>query len=519
MPRAFARIGFTPSVQQVQERYGAREANRAFELSDDARDEIGEREAEFIGERDSFYQATVGEEGWPYVQHRGGPAGFLRVIDSKTLGYADFRGNRQYLSVGNLAANERISIILMDYRNRRRLKIWGRARVVHEDENPELIAQLEMPAYRARVERGVVIEVEACDWNCPQHIVPRYTESEVEQMLAPLREQLRQSQAVAAKPEVLGEGALELTIGAVRQATPRVRVYELRDAHGADLPAFAPGAHLRVPVPTANGIELRHYSICSDPARRDVYEIAVLREDAGRGGSRALHAAFELGLRLRCDGPRNHFELEDGDRPAVLIAGGIGITPIKAMAHALAARGATFDLHYAGRNLREMAFVEALRERFDGLRLYPSEQGRRLDLRRALAEAPADALIYVCGPARMIEAAIGAARELGLAERVRFERFSATASADDRPIQVELRRSGRSVSVAPTQTVLEAIRLAGVDAPSDCNAGHCGTCAVKVLDGAAEHRDTVLTAAERERSNLMCICVSRALTPHLALDL
>ncbi|MGH8082707.1 MAG: pyridoxamine 5'-phosphate oxidase family protein [Lysobacter sp.] len=209
MPRAFARISFTPAVRQVQERYGDREANRAFELSDDARDEIGEREAQFIGERDSFYQATVSENGWPYVQHRGGPAGFLRVIDRKTLGYADFRGNRQYLSVGNLAADERISIILMDYAKRRRLKIWGRARVVHEDEAPELIARLEMPAYRARVERGVVIDVEACDWNCPQHITPRYTETEVERMLAPLHEQLRQLQASLDRARGLGEGAID----------------------------------------------------------------------------------------------------------------------------------------------------------------------------------------------------------------------------------------------------------------------------------------------------------------------
>ncbi|MEH6421453.1 2Fe-2S iron-sulfur cluster-binding protein [Pseudomonas sp. CGJS7] len=523
MPRAFARIGFTPSVQQAQQRYGSREANRSFELSDDARDEIGEREAEFIGERDSFYQATVGEEGWPYVQHRGGPAGFLRVLDSKTLGYADFRGNRQYLSVGNLGANERISLILMDYPNRRRLKIWGRARIVHEDENPELIARLEMPAYRARVERGVVIEVEACDWNCPQHITPRYTEAEVEQLIEPLREQLRQAQAVAAeperKPDVLGEGALELTIAAVRQATPRVRIYELRAPNGGDLPAFAAGAHLRVPVPTADGYQLRHYSISSDPARRDVYEIAVLREDTGRGGSKALHAAFELGLKLRCDPPRNYFQLDPGTRPALLIAGGIGITPIKAMAHALAARGVDFELHYAGRGLREMPFADTLPERFPALSLYPSDQGLRLDLRSTLAAAPADALIYVCGPERMVEATLAAAHELGIVDRVRSERFSASAGADARPIEVHLRRSNRTLAVTPQQTVLEAVRIAGIDAPSNCAAGHCGTCAVKVLQGVAEHRDTALTEAERERSRLMCICVSRAQSDRLVLDL
>lgn len=189
MPRAFAEIAFTPSVKAAQERYGSRSINTRFEQADNPRAEISELEAEFIGLRDSFYQATVSESGWPYVQHRGGPVGFLKVLDEKTIGFADFRGNVQYVSVGNLTANNRISLILMDYANRRRLKIWGTVRIVHEDEEPELIAQLEMSDYRARVERGILIDVEALDWNCPQHITPRYTKAEVEQLLESLIEE------------------------------------------------------------------------------------------------------------------------------------------------------------------------------------------------------------------------------------------------------------------------------------------------------------------------------------------
>ncbi|MEI6069219.1 MAG: pyridoxamine 5'-phosphate oxidase family protein [Methylococcaceae bacterium] len=186
MATAFAEIAFTPSVKAAQNRYGSREANSRFELADNPRFGMTEQEIDFIGERDSFYQATVSETGWPYVQHRGGPKGFLKVLDEHTLGFADFRGNRQYLSVGNLNANDRISLILMDYPNRRRLKIWGRVRIVHENENPELIAQLEVPSYRARVERGIVIHVEACEWNCPQHITQRYSKAEVDHLLTPL---------------------------------------------------------------------------------------------------------------------------------------------------------------------------------------------------------------------------------------------------------------------------------------------------------------------------------------------
>jgi len=196
MTNSFAEITFTPSVKAAQSLYGSRQANRGFELSENAKNELTEREAEFIANRDSFYQATVSESGWPYVQHRGGAIGFLKVLDKRTIGFADFRGNVQYLSVGNLNANNRISLILMDYANRRRLKIWGRASIIHESENPELIAQLEVPSYRARVERGIVIHVEAYDWNCPKHITRRYTEAEVAKLIAPLLEENRQLKAL-----------------------------------------------------------------------------------------------------------------------------------------------------------------------------------------------------------------------------------------------------------------------------------------------------------------------------------
>jgi predicted pyridoxine 5'-phosphate oxidase superfamily flavin-nucleotide-binding protein len=186
MGRAFAEIAFTPSVKEAQSRYVSRRANQAFEDAEDREDEFSEMEREFIESRDSFYQATVSETGWPYVQFRGGLPGFLKVIDARTLGFADFRGNVQYLSVGNINADGRIALILMDYPHRRRLKIWGRARIVHEADEPALLTALKVPGYKARVERAIVIRIEAFDWNCPQHITPRFTEAEVKAAMAPL---------------------------------------------------------------------------------------------------------------------------------------------------------------------------------------------------------------------------------------------------------------------------------------------------------------------------------------------
>lgn len=179
MSHRFAEIMFTDAVKAAQEDYGSRMRLERFADMAGPNDELTAKEAEFIGQRDTFYIATVNENGWPYVQHRGGPPGFLRVLGPKQLGYADFRGNTQLLSVGNVSTNDRASLILMDYPNRRRLKVLGHVRVSDAaDVSASDLAAVELPGYRAQVERVVYIDVAAFDWNCPQHITQRYTETE-----------------------------------------------------------------------------------------------------------------------------------------------------------------------------------------------------------------------------------------------------------------------------------------------------------------------------------------------------
>lgn len=203
MSRPFADISFTPHVQAAQERYGSRaQMSRLQSSGETGFTGLTEAEASFLGARDGFYQATVSETGWPYVQFRGGPAGFLRVLDEKTIGYADFRGNRQYLSVGNMTGNDRVALILMDYASRRRLKLWARAEILHHEDAPEVLERLQLPDYRARVERAVVLRVEATDWNCPQHITPRFTEADIDAAVAPLRDRLRYLETRLAELEV-----------------------------------------------------------------------------------------------------------------------------------------------------------------------------------------------------------------------------------------------------------------------------------------------------------------------------
>lgn len=196
MTHRFAELMFTPAVRAVQQAEGSRRAYERLDAPEaEPRDTLGEAERAFIAARDSFYMASVSETGWPYVQHRGGPPGFLKVLDEKTLGFADFRGNRQYVSVGNFTGNDRVALILMDYPHQRRLKLIGHARTVSLQDHPETIAQLEDPAYAARVERGLVIRLEAFDWNCPQHITPRFTQAEIAQASAPLWQRLHAAEA------------------------------------------------------------------------------------------------------------------------------------------------------------------------------------------------------------------------------------------------------------------------------------------------------------------------------------
>ncbi|RAI43993.1 pyridoxamine 5'-phosphate oxidase family protein [Rhodoplanes roseus] len=195
MSRRYLEIASTPSVTAAQAHYGSAaqwtrlgERRRADEGP--RQDSLGEVEREFIAERDGFYLASVSETGWPYVQFRGGPPGFLRPVGDATLGFADFRGNRQYITTGNVTANDRVSLFLMDYAHRRRLKIFGRMRIVDPDSDPALGPLLAVPDYPGRIERFVLITVEAFDWNCPQHITPRFSEAELQAVLAPVRDEM-----------------------------------------------------------------------------------------------------------------------------------------------------------------------------------------------------------------------------------------------------------------------------------------------------------------------------------------
>jgi uncharacterized protein len=190
MGRAFSDLAFTGDVRAEQARRGSRGAYARLDDALDDRSSLTARELAYIEGRDGFYQASVSQTGWPYVQFRGGPAGFLRVLDEHTIAYADLRGNRQYVSVGNLRGNDRVALILMDYAQQQRLKILGRVKIIEARDDAALMARLVTAGTKVPVERAVLIDVQAFDWNCPQHITPRFTHAEIEAAVAPLHEKI-----------------------------------------------------------------------------------------------------------------------------------------------------------------------------------------------------------------------------------------------------------------------------------------------------------------------------------------
>src|ERR1700722_12118962 len=210
MTYGFLDIASTPSVRAAQEANGSRELWQRFD-GDRASDRFSENEIAFIEARDSFYLASVSESGWPYVQHRGGPTGFLKVLDETTLGFADFRGNRQYISLGNISADDRVALILMDYPNRTRLKILAHMEARELDAASDFASRLALPRYRGKPERAFLLHLETFDWNCPQHITPRFTAAEIETAISPLHTRIAALEAEnrALRSQIAGVAAEE----------------------------------------------------------------------------------------------------------------------------------------------------------------------------------------------------------------------------------------------------------------------------------------------------------------------
>lgn len=326
-------------------------------------------------------------------------------------------------------------------------------------------------------------------------------------------------------------GLLDLRVSQVLPLTPYISVFELKHPDGAPLPGYLAGAHIKVQVEIDGKPGWRHYSLINTDAHADTsdqppaYLIAVRREDTeagGRGGSLYLHSQVKVGHTLQVSHPINGFSLDPAHDDVVLIAGGIGVTPLISMATALQAAGKRYTIHYSGRSYEQMALVPELKRVAAGaLALYAADDPEHtLDLRKLLTSCHRSQALYTCGPKGMISAVADIARELGWPnELIKYELFAeATTEAGDQEFELKLAQSSISLRVPADKTILDVMLDAGLDPMFDCKRGDCGVCMVGVLEGEVEHRDNCLTPSEKAAGNVIQICISRAKGQRLVLD-
>jgi ferredoxin-NADP reductase len=315
---------------------------------------------------------------------------------------------------------------------------------------------------------------------------------------------------------------ITLRVGRRAEIAVNALLLELESASGEVLPEWPPGAHLDIHLPS--GLT-RQYSLCGAREDRSTYVVVVLREPHGRGGSEEIYREFGVGTEFISSTPRDHFRLVDASE-YVLIAGGIGITPIKAMVDELRARGARWRLHYGGRSREHMAFVDELVDLGgDNVSIVPQDVDGLLDVPAIIGNLSPEAAVYCCGPAPLLDAVLTACAEAGASERLHFERFvpptdgAGFVTDGDTAFEVELRSSGVTLQVPADKTLLEVVQSVLPDVPFSCTEGYCGSCESVVLDGEPDHRGSLMTPEEHDEEGTMLICVGRSKSHRLVLDL
>lgn len=312
---------------------------------------------------------------------------------------------------------------------------------------------------------------------------------------------------------------LTVLVHTIRLEAQGIVSVEFRSPEGEDLPPFSAGAHIDLYLP--NGL-VRSYSLFNPPTERHRYVVGVLNDRNSRGGSRYVHEQLRVGSTIQIGLPRNNFELNESAAKSVLLAGGIGITPIFCMYHRLRALGKSVELVYCARTKKEAAFVDRLMASDNQIKThFDDERGGPPNLAELLSNSPNDTHFYCCGPTPMLDTFESTCKELGYAN-VHIERFAASGDVEpsqDRGYQVHLAKSGQSINVPAGTSLLDALLEAGVDADYSCREGICGACETVVLDGTPDHRDSVLTESERASNKTMMVCVSGCKGSNLVLDI
>ena len=445
------------------------------------------------------------------ASHRGGLPGFIKLIEGNKLLIPDYKGNSMFNTLGNIHQYPKAGIIIPDFDNARVLQLTGLADILWD--------QLDDTNHSGGSKRFWTLKVEAwqetpiakhIDWHFQDYSPHNPREK-----------------TIKAQGQRDPNKAIPMRVAKVVQKSPRIKLFRLIGVEAtlkgkhkeAPLPEFEAGAHLPIESVLASGQKvIRHYSILSSVKERDFYEIAVQREDSGRGGSLSIHERLEVGSQVMVWPPKSEFPLIRDDKHKILIAGGIGITPMLSMLRELVVQQASFEFHYTARSEADLAFKQEVLALAGNRAFFYSSDTKRLDLEHLISHAKSQSHVYLCGPLGLINQV----RELAKAQhwlesRVHFESFGNASQPGDRAIELTLKKSKQVIMVDPKESILDALTQNKVAIPYDCKRGECGLCVTTFTQGEGDHRDFYLSKAEQKQQ--MCVCVSRAKGDSLTLDL
>jgi len=436
------------------------------------------------------------------ASHRGGYPGFVEVIEGKRLRIPDYQGNSMFNTLGNIQNYPKAGLVFVDFEKGILLQITGDATILWDQNDPS--------NKTGGTQRFWDLEIKAWQQtHLPKELVwdffdysphnPRETENKLDHTQQ-----------------------LKLKVAQVKQKSDLINQYRLVDSEDGILPAFEPGAHLPITLSLADDQTVeRHYSLLSSHHENRYYEIAVQREENGRGGSKYIHQHLTEDSIITAKPPSNEFSLSPTGMHTILIAGGIGITPILSMLRAVVEKQSSFEIHYTAKTEADLAYQEEVIALAKDKAHFYFSQGKnanRLDLKHLLSARDRDSHIFLCGPVRMLEAV----RDLGIEfnwqeNHIHFENFGTSHSTNNSAFEVELKKSAQTLQVQANKTLLEALLDAKVTIPFDCKRGECGLCSTVVIEGEVDHRDIYLNKQERKQH--LCVCVSRAKGKKLTLDL
>ena len=485
--------------QYIQRRHilRAKKASSANNSSDICGCNLNKNQRNIISNADTFFVSSSHPEQGNDVSHRGGKPGFVQIISNNQLRIPDYPGNSMFNTLGNFELNSAAGLVFIDFINKKVLQLTGTAKVLWHIENTDIETagtlrfwQFDIESWR---ESSISFDIEWEYLDASPH-----------------------------NPEVSNENIntntkLKLRVDKIIQQSDKVKSYILKS--DKTLPEFDAGSHLEVTLNNDNSL-IKHYSILSNPNDLSHYEIAVLEQPDSNGGSYAMHHYIKRGDILNCSAPRNEFPVYEKAEHSILIAGGIGITPILSILESLESRQQSYELHYTARSESDLIYSDRIKSiTGDICTFYTSADNEsRLNLNTLLNKPVSTSHVYVCGPVRLINAV----REISEKNKwnntnIHFESFGVNPNIDNSSIEVTLKRSDIKLTVPAGESILDHLLDNNVDVAHQCKRGECGLCITTVLGGTPEHKDVVLN--NEQRQNSMCICVSRAREGALVLDL